>query len=127
MNPFRKRKPEPTMSRADALKCIPVRNSQVSEERQEGGEAILAYPITVRPWFAGLVRRFGGNADGTRMKRLQLDALGTDVWMLLDGKRSVQSIVAEFAQKHRLHPKEAEVSVTQFLRQLGKHGIIGLK
>lgn len=115
------------MSRADALRCIPVKNSQVSEEPQEGGEVILAYPITVRPWFAGLVKRFGGNEDGTRLKKLQLDSLGTDVWMLLDGKRSVQSIVAEFAQKHQLHPKEAEVSVTQFLRQLGKHGIIGLR
>ena len=115
------------MSRAEALQCVPVRNSQVGEERQEGGEVILAYPVTVRPWFAGLARRLGGDVDGTRLKKLQLDALGTDVWMLLDGKRSVQSIVSEFARKHQLHPKEAEVSVTQFLRQLGKHGIIGLR
>ena len=32
----------------------------------------------------------------------------------------------EFSRKYQLHPKEAELSVTLFIRELGKRGIIGL-
>lgn len=60
-------------------------------------------------------------------KKLQLDALGTEVWDLIDGRRSVRKIIQRFAETHRLHPREAEVSVTRFLRELGKRGLIGLQ
>jgi hypothetical protein len=31
-----------------------------------------------------------------------------------------------FAETHRLEKKEAEVSVTQFIRELGQRGLLGL-
>ncbi|MFC1886362.1 PqqD family peptide modification chaperone [Thermodesulfobacteriota bacterium] len=46
---------------------------------------------------------------------------------MIDGKRTVKQIVHLFAESHRLHIKEAEVSVTAFLHELGKRGIIGIK
>jgi hypothetical protein len=58
---------------------------------------------------------------------LQLDALGTAVWELLDGRRSVQQIIERFADTYSLHAKEAEVSVSQFLRELGRRELIGLR
>jgi hypothetical protein len=127
MKRFKKNKDKPTISRAEALQCTPVKNIDVRETRLDGGETLLTYTVTVRPWFVGLVKRLGGASDGTHLKKLQLDPLGTDVWDLVDGRRSVRSIVAQFAQIHRLHPKEAEVSVTVFLRELGKRGLVGLK
>jgi hypothetical protein len=124
---FRKRKNKPGISRADALNCVPVKNGDVRETILDGGERLLTYTVTVRPWFAGLIRRLGAAPQGTQSKKLQLDPLGADVWDLLNGQRSVQSIVNRFAQRHRLHPKEAEVSVTLFLRELGKRGLVGLR
>ena len=60
-------------------------------------------------------------------ERLQLDNLGTEVWKMIDGKRTVRDIVDAFAETHQLEGREAEMAVTQFLRDLGKRGLIGLQ
>ena len=127
MRVFKKKPKGPSISRAEALNRIPVKNSQISEKRLEGGEIVIHYPITVRPLFAGLIKRFGGSEVQTQTKKLQLDELGTAVWDLVDGKRSVRQLVKTFAGMHRLEPREAEVSVTQFMRELGRRGLIAMR
>ena len=127
MRVFKKKLKGPSISRAEALNRIPVKNSQISEKRLEGGEIVIHYPITVRPLFAGLIKRFGGSEVQTQTKKLQLDELGTAVWDLVDGKRSVRQLVKTFAGMHRLEPREAEVSVTQFMRELGRRGLIAMR
>lgn len=120
---------EESLSREEALSRIPEKNSQVREERQDSGEMLLAYPAAVRPWLSGIVKRLHPNRGESRpiIRKLQLDQLGTDVWELLDGKHSVDQVIKAFARKHRLHPKEAEVSVVQFLRELGRRGLVGMR
>ena len=93
----------------------------------ESGCVILSFPVVMRPWFVKVVRRLGGPEESARIRKLQLDELGTAVWDLMDGNRTVRRIISEFAGTFQLHPREAEVSVTQFLRDLGKRGLIGLK
>jgi hypothetical protein len=127
MRVFKKKPKGPSISRAEALNRIPVKNSQISEKRLETGEIVIHYPITVRPLFAGLIKRFGGPEVQTQTKKLQLDELGTAVWDLVDGKRSVRQLVNTFAGMHRLEPREAEVSVTQFVRELGRRGLIAMR
>jgi hypothetical protein len=36
-------------------------------------------------------------------------------------------MIQTFAETHRLENREAEVSVTQFIRELGKRGLLGLR
>lgn len=127
MRAFRRKGKGVQITREAALKSTPVRNAQVKEERLETGEVLLTYPITIRPWIAGLIRRFGGNANRVELKKLHLDELGTAVWDLMDGRRSVRRVIKGFAGKYQLHIKEAEVAVTRFLRELGRRGLIGLK
>jgi hypothetical protein len=88
---------------------------------------LLCYPIEIRSWIAGWIRRFGGSSDDGRIKKLQLDELGTAVWDLLDGSRSVGQVIQHFTAMQRLYPKEATVAVTLFLRELGRRGLIGLR
>jgi hypothetical protein len=114
-------------SREDALDCTPVKNDRVEESRLENGELQLSYPVTSRPWLAGFVRRWGRKPKGTYLKKLQLDALGTEVWELLDGGSRVRDVIRHFAARHRLQQREAELAVTRFLRELGKRGLIGLR
>ena len=110
------------------MACIPAKGGHVQESRLESGEILLAYPDYKQPWFTRAIRRLGRSGDSkVRIKKLQLDALGTSVWELLDGRRSVQQVIELFADKYHLHPKEAEVSVSQFLRALGRRDLIGLK
>ena len=76
---------------------------------------------------AALMRRIGGAQGRPVERKLELDALGTQVWDLVNGRRSVRRLVREFAAAHKLPSREAEVAVTQFLRELGRRGLIGLK
>jgi len=41
-------------------------------------------------------------------------------------ERSLRRIVAAFAAAHQLEAREAEIAVTQFVRELGRRGLIGL-
>jgi hypothetical protein len=127
MRVFKKKPTEPSISRAEALERIAVKSTQITEARLVTGEIVISYPVTMRPFFAGLVKRFGGPEVQVRMKKLQLDELGTSVWDMIDGKFSVRKLVERFAKTHQLEAREAEVAVTQFIRELGRRGLIGLR
>ena len=124
---FKKKSKGRELTRAQALKSIPIKSVQVDEARQDNGEVLLTYAVKIKPWFARLVRTPGGPSERTVTKKLQLDLLGTAVWDRIDGRCSVQRVIQGFAGEHNLHRKEAEVAVTQFLRDLGKRGLVGLK
>jgi len=125
---FRKKQAAVKLTRTQAMACIPVKGGHVQESRLESGEILLAYPDYKQPWFNRIIRRLGRPDDSkVRIKKLQLDTLGTSVWELIDGRRSVRQLIELFADTYRLHPKEAEVSVSQFLRELGRRELIGLR
>jgi len=126
MKVFRKKSGASHLSRVQALEYTPVKSREISETRLESGEVVIEYPLIVRPWIAAVARRLGGPQNRKQTKKLQLDALGTSVWDLVDGKRSVRIIIRIFAKTHRLENREAEVSVTSFIRQLGQRGLLGL-
>ncbi len=122
-----KKKSVPEMSRARALQYKPVKSSDITETRLETGDVLIEYPMALRPLAAAIARRLGVAPAGRQTRKLQLDALGTAVWDLLDGQRSVGQIIEIFARTHRLENREAEVSVTQFIRELGRRGLLGLQ
>jgi hypothetical protein len=124
---FKKQHEHPKISRERALSCKPVKNIQVTETRLEAGTMMLTYPVGTRPWVAALIRRFSGALQKPVTKKLELDTLGSAVWNLLDGNRTVKQVIREFSKTYQLHSAEAEMSVTQFLRQLGKRGLIGFR
>jgi hypothetical protein len=126
MKLFKKKNANPNFSRKQALMLRPVKNVQVTETRLENGTIMLCYPVRTSPWVESLIRRFSKTPQKQILKKVQLDILGSAVWELMDGNRPVKQIAEEFARQFQLHPKEAEVSVTQFIRMLGKRGMIGL-
>ena len=127
MKVFRKKPVKTRMSRAEALAYKPAKNQHISETRLDTGEVIIEYPVTVRPLIAAVARRLGKARDLQQTRKLQLDALGTSVWDLIDGQHTVRRMINIFAETHRLEKREAEVSVTQFIRELGRRGLLGLR
>ena len=127
MQLFRKRRRGPGLTRESALQCVPVKNSAVREVRLENGLVRLYYPLPLKPWLAELRRRFGPPAKGTVEKQIELDELGTLTWDLMDGTLKFSDIVRRFSRRTKVHPKEAEAAVAQFIRELGRRGLIGLK
>ena len=126
MKVFKKKSGQSHLSRAKALEYTPVRSRQISEIRLDSGEVIIEYPLIVKPWIAAVAKRLGGLQEQKQTKKLQLDVMGTSVWDLVDGERSVRMIIKIFAKTHRLENREAEISVTSFLRQLGQRGLLGM-
>ncbi|MFZ0240972.1 MAG: PqqD family protein [Desulfobacterales bacterium] len=114
-------------TREEAFECIPVKNEQVEFVRLDSGDLLLSYPQIIRPWLGGGLRRRQPKSKRTYLKKLQLDRLGTEVWELLDGETRVREIIGQFAARHRLRQREAELAVTRFLRDLGQRGLIGLR
>lgn len=115
------------LTRAEALACIPVKSRQIKEQRLESGEVRILYPRTAPPWMLRWTRWLGYGNPPTRTAKLELDRLGSSVWDMLDGRSSIRTIAASLAAAQRLEPREAEVAVAQFIRELGRRGLIGLR
>ena len=124
---FRKPKPQPTISRREALAMVPVRNRQVEATPQPGGVVLLTYPLAIKPWFGKLAGKVGMWDDRPLIKKLELDEMGTFVWERIDGRNSVKDIARLFTEHYQVQAREAELSVTAFIKDIGQRGIIGLK
>ncbi|SIO35292.1 PqqD family protein [Halodesulfovibrio marinisediminis] len=114
------------MSLQKAMACVPVRNLLVEETNRTAKTVTLSFPLRMRPWFSKFTTAFGHEPPAQK-KHLELDELGTFCWSLINDKRSVQAIAIELSKTYKLHPEESRVAVSQFIRQLGKRGVIGLK
>ena len=115
------------LTKNQALTLTPVKNIESAEETLDSGVIVIQYPVSMRPWMAKWIQRFKGSSPQLGSRKLQLDNLGTEVWKMIDGKQTVRDIVDTFAENHQLESREAEMAVTQFLRDLGKRGLIGLQ
>jgi len=124
---FRKKRPEPVISRVEALDMVPVKNRQVEEMPLPGGLIRLAYPLAVKPWFGRLAEKAGLWDKKPMIKQVELDEMGTFVWERIDGQRSVRGIAREFTRAYEVQSREAELAVTTFIKTIGQRGIIGLK
>lgn len=125
--PRKKNKPTTTLSRQEALKCVPVRNSSgINITELESGEIRLEYPLPISPFFKSIYKRFQNNT-GFPTKKLHLDEMGSVVWGCINGEDSAQTIVSSFAEHYGITLHEAEISVTTFLAELGKRGLIAMR
>ena len=115
------------LSKGQALEFIPQKNDRIEETVLDSGELLLTYPAQVRPMFAKIQTFFTKKPVKPVKRKIQLDLLGKSVWYLLNGKNNVKKIINEFAAKHKVDKKEAEMSVTLFLKSLGEKGLIGMK
>lgn len=115
------RRPKP-LSREQSLASVPLRNQAVEAEQTDDGTIRLVIPL--RPaWWARWISRV---AYVPKTRRIVLDEIGSYVWELCDGKRSVREIIGALSARYKLHRKEAEVSVVAYLRQLARRGLIGI-
>ncbi len=128
MIPKKKKSPTtaPGPDRKHALACIPMRNPECREEHKEEG-ILLRYTVQAKPWLRKIFKSAAGRDPEIIHKKLQLDAMGSSVWQVIDGSKSVLTISRDFQKQHQLGPREAEISVSEFIQQLGKRGLVALK
>ena len=103
------------------MKTLPLRNQLVKWEVDEKGEVSLTIPQDHKMWLRVLAKLF--SLPGKRV--IVLDHVGSYVWQLCDGQNSLRRISKQLSDKYNLTAKEAEMSLVEYLRALGKRGIIG--
>jgi hypothetical protein len=118
--------PESGLTRRQAMALAPVKSRDVFANEAPSGCVLLSLPVSVRPALAGLARRFGLWDGRVLRKTVELDAMGSAVWRLIDGKRSAGEIAAVLAGRYTLDVNEAQLAVAEFLRLLGRRGAIGV-
>ena len=103
------------------MRSRPVRNQLITWERNEQGEVVITIPRQAG-WKVRLLTLL---FHIPKKKVISLDEIGSEVWVMCDGKNSVERILRSFGQRHKLNPKEAEVSLLSYLRTLGRKQVIG--
>ena len=111
-------------TRTEALAGIPEKSSSVTWQVLESGDILIEYPLKLQPFFLQLAKRLHKEPNQRLTKKLQLDSMGSKVWQMFDGMKDVRTIIADVAEQSGLSLVEAEMSVTAFLRQLGRRGLV---
>ncbi|MGW8195791.1 MAG: PqqD family protein [Desulforhopalus sp.] len=124
MKLFKKKSPSECPTRTEALAGIPEPSPTVTWKVIEDGDVLIEYPLQVKPFFIAVTSRFSNNSGRRLTKKLQLDTMGSMVWQMLDGKNTVKNIIQAVSRHNGLSLQEAEISVTVFLRELGRRGLI---
>ena len=111
------RKGAPT--RRELLAVRPVRNPAL-EWVEEDGQVVL-HIKRVNNWKTRLITIF---TQVPESRRVVLDPIGTHVWRMLDGQNTFEAIAKSLAKEFKLMPREAELSLQQFFKELGRRGYV---
>lgn len=111
----------PRLTPEQVLASMPVQSPDARAEELEDGGLRL---ITRRrgDWW---VRLLSALFPIPRERRIELDSVGKQVWDLCDGEHSLRQMIEVFQQLHKLTRAEAEWSLRNYLKDLGKRGLVG--
>ncbi len=111
------------ISARDILQMVPMKNEKVFVEREEADDVVLKVPLK-KKWYNNPPLTW--ILPFSQYRRIGLDRLGVKVWKECDGSTNVERIVEQFSVNYKLTFHEARLTVTDFLRDLSKRGIIAV-
>ncbi len=116
------RKKQPQLTKEQAMAVKPVINPVLTWNVNENGEVSITIPVRNDRTGRILGRLFGT----PKSKQLVLDEVGSSVWQMCDGQHGVGLIISELCKKYKLNKREAEASVTMYLKMLAERNLVGL-
>lgn len=119
--------PENKTPRQRSLHARVQRSGEVTFHTNEKGRIVITYPVQ-RPRGLRLLRLLGGlvAGPGRQDRTLELDLIGSLVWAECGRHRRVSEIIELLAKRFRISHREAELSVTDFIRVLGSRGLLSV-
>ena len=117
----RVKKEKKVIPREDVLRSRPIRNPLISWELEESGEIKLTIPLQ-KSWKVSLLSFL---FKVPKQKVVMLDHVGSEVWIMCDGKNRVEDLVSRLVDLHKLSRKEVEISLFSYLQQLARRGYMG--
>jgi hypothetical protein len=124
----------PAIARSDFLQILPVPNPKLKSEKDEDGKITLLIQVE-QPKDENEERENGrrrrrredrilSRASSPRQKKFRLDTVGSIVWELCDGHRTVKDIAEQLRLKYKMLPSEAEISLNTYFNELAKRGLV---
>ena len=111
----------PRVTPEQVLGSRPVRNENLSVEETEGGGLRIAARRRDDWW----IRLLNVVLPIPRERRIELDVVGRQVWELCDGEHTLRDMIEVFQERHKLTRMEAEWSLRNYLKDLGKRHLVG--
>ena len=122
---WRKKAVAPPLSREESLKAVVVPVTDVEAQEKPDGTITLAVPFRASRVVERLAQSLGARS-GAGERRIELDELGTFVWRMCDGRTTVRQMIERLAARYQLNRKDAEVSLTTFVRTLAAKGLAAI-
>jgi hypothetical protein len=113
--PLFKKKEPPKVSPERLFKSTPVVNPEVKYEEDEDGVVTILVPV-----------RTSSSGQATRTAKIKLDIIGSKVWKRIDGKTSLNEIAQWMKKEFMITEREAEVSLSMFLKSLVEKRLVAL-
>ena len=113
------------LTRQQSLASVPVPNTACTVTRDDSGLATITIPLR-RTRAMSVIALLLWLPKGKRERVVELDTVGSYVHGLCDGRRTIQQIVDIFAGRYKLTHKEATLSITAYVEQLARRGIVAL-
>lgn len=104
------------------LSAIPNHNTAAKVVEKNGCVKVIIKNI--RP--AYLVPPISWFVPYKPQREITLDPLGTYLWKLCDGKKTVENLIDQFKDEYELTFHEAKTCVTDYLRKLVQRGILAV-
>jgi hypothetical protein len=115
-----RKKPPVVLNRVQATAARPLRNPALAHHLNDEGYVVVTLPR--REDTTGRLLSWVFMVPESRP--IVLDEIGTMIWGLCDGKHSFADLSVALAERYTITSREAEVSLAEFLRRLGKRGMI---
>ncbi len=112
------------VSRETWLRARPVRAVEDYEVGDDGSATIL---VEIKP--RGLLSRILSAVSivpPPRYKRIVLDPMGTRVWLLCDGRHTVEDIIRRLVRETGLSRRSMEIAVYKYITMLVEKGLVVL-
>ena len=114
------RKIDRATARREFLALRPLRNPNLGWEEIEGRVVLrVPRPNTLQ---VKIVNVFFPVPDE---RKVVLDPIGSDVWRVCDGQTPISEVGKLLQRQYKLGAREAELSLQQFFKDLGRRGYIG--
>lgn len=114
---------EDTDSWRSMITVVPYANEAVEITEEGRYRYTIEVPLKKVDW---LIPPFSWMFRPSSFKQYRLDGPGAEVLAMCTGNRSLEAIIDDFSDRHRLTFHEARVSVTLFVKNLVERGIIVL-
>jgi hypothetical protein len=109
------------VTKDEFFRLRPIISPYVSQKKKTDEDLLLE--LDLREFKKrSIIRRLFPTPD---TKKIQLDKLGMEVFLLCDGKHRVKEIIDIFQEKYRLTPTETEISIKKYLMSLTERHLVG--